>query len=136
MTTKHSATVTPGAHATPGGGQWAYKDELAPFHPVPGMDVRATAGTQVMSCWIDIAPHTELAEHEHPHEQIGVVVEGAVHLTMDGETRRVGPGGAYIVPGGMRHAARTGDEGVRIVESFAPVRENFLEMAQKAAAGE
>ena len=38
------------------------------------------------------------ALHSHPHLQTSYVAEGTFEVTIDGETRTLGPGGAYIVP--------------------------------------
>ena len=125
-------TITPGAERAPGGGgQWAERERLPRVEPRPGIEVRVVSGEQMTSCWIRIAPDTELPAHAHPHEQIGVVVEGAIAVTIAGETRRVGPGMAYVVQGGVEHSGRTGPEGVLVVESFAPVREEYLDAARR-----
>jgi quercetin dioxygenase-like cupin family protein len=124
-------TITPGAAAAPGGGQWAEREKLPRVEPRPGIEARVVSGEQMTSCWIRIEPETELPAHAHPHEQIGVVVEGAVEVTIGGEARRVGPGMAYVVPGGVEHSGRTGPEGVLVVESFAPVREEYLAAARR-----
>lgn len=127
-----TAAATPGAAAIPGGGQWAERDKLPAVTPRPGIEVRVVSGETLTSCWIRIDPETDLPIHAHPHEQIGVVVEGAIEVTIGGQTRRVGPGMAYAVPGGVAHGGRTGPEGVLVIESFAPVREDYLEAARRA----
>jgi hypothetical protein len=38
---------------------------------------------------------------------------------------------AYVVPGGVEHSGRTGPEGVLVVESFAPVREDYVAAAHE-----
>ena len=89
-----------------------------------------------MVTWIRIEPERELPIHHHPHEQIGVVLEGEIDLTIDGETRRVGLGGCYVVPGGLPHGGRTGAAGCLILESFSPPREDYLAGIARGAAGD
>ncbi len=110
-------------------GSWAHRDEAVPFSPSPGVEVRVVAGERLMTCWITLSPETDLPLHDHPHEQIGVVVEGAIEVTVGDETRRLGPGAAYAVPPHVRHGGRTGPEGCRLVESFSPPREDYLARA-------
>lgn len=123
-------TITAGAAPAPGGGQWTDRERLPVVSPLPGIEIRVVSGERLTSCWFRIEPNTALPAHAHPHEQIGMVVEGAVTVAIGGEERRVGPGMAYVVPGGVEHSGRTGPEGVLVVESFAPVREDYVAAAR------
>ncbi|MFM9107894.1 MAG: cupin domain-containing protein [Chloroflexota bacterium] len=124
-----------GTDAAPDGAQWAEYDRLPEFSPAPGLRLRTVAGDQMMSCWNRIDPGVTLAAHSHPNEQLGVIIEGAVTVTIGGETRRLTAGMAYVVPGGVEHDAVTGPEGVLLIESFAPVREGFVDLARTALQG-
>lgn len=108
---------------------------MAGFAPAPGVEVRVVAGEGLMTCWISLEPETALPLHDHRHEQIGVVVEGVIDVTIDGDTRRLGPGAAYVVPPHVRHAGATGSEGCRLIESFAPPREDYFDRSQAARRG-
>ncbi|MGI9253725.1 MAG: cupin domain-containing protein [Thermomicrobiales bacterium] len=124
-----------GTDAAPGGAQWARYDDLPEFSPAPGLRLRMVAGDQMMSCWNRIDPNVTLAAHSHPNEQLGVIIEGAVTVTIGGETRRLTPGMAYVVPAAVEHDASTGPEGVLLIESFAPVRQGFVDLARAAREG-
>lgn len=43
-------------------------------------------------------------EHFHPQEEVWQIVEGELDITIDGVTRRAGPGSAAIVPGNTKHS--------------------------------
>lgn len=122
-----------GTDGVTAGVVWGQRDAIAPFSPAPGVEVRLVAGGHLMTCWITLAPETDLPLHEHPNEQIGVVVEGRIRVTVGGETRQLGPGGAYVVPPNVRHGGSTGAEGCRLVESFSPPREDYLARAAGAS---
>ena len=64
--------------------------------------------------------------HSHPHEQMGMVIEGSIELEIDGERRSVSPGDAYHVRSNVLHGGKAGDGPVRVVEVFSPPREDFL----------
>jgi quercetin dioxygenase-like cupin family protein len=66
-----------------------------------------------------------LPRHSHPHEQTGYLVSGRFDLTIDGETRRVEPGGSWCIPGNVEHSAIAGEDSVA-VEVFSPVREDYI----------
>jgi quercetin dioxygenase-like cupin family protein len=72
-----------------------------------------------------IEPGAEVPEHDHHHEQIGVITEGALTFVVDGEELVVGAGDTYVIPGGEPHAARNdGDEAVVGYDIFSPPRAN------------
>jgi len=63
--------------------------------------------------------------HKHPHEQTGYLVSGRMDLTIGQETRRLGPGDSWCVPGNTEHGARPIEDSVA-VEVFSPVRKDYL----------
>lgn len=64
--------------------------------------------------------------HSHPHVQASYVAEGRFEVTVDGVTRTLGVGGSFIVPSGCVHGVVALERG-RLVDTFAPYREDFLE---------
>lgn len=67
---------------------------------------------------------TELPEHSHPHEQIALVVEGELELTIDGDIHVLRSGDAAVIPGDVPHAARAVTV-CRVIDTFHPVREDL-----------
>jgi quercetin dioxygenase-like cupin family protein len=59
---------------------------------------------RALAMFYEIPDGVEVPEHEHG-AQWGVVIEGAVDFTIDGETRTYRRGDAYYVPDGVPHAA-------------------------------
>ena len=49
---------------------------------------------------------TAIDPHDHPTDNVGVIIRGELILTMGGEESRYGPGDWYHVPPGTSHAAR------------------------------
>jgi quercetin dioxygenase-like cupin family protein len=49
---------------------------------------------------------TTIDPHDHPTDNVGVIIRGELILTMDGAESRYGPGDWYHVPPGTSHAAR------------------------------
>lgn len=115
---------------------WTHHDELPEFPTLPGITLRVIAGPQLMTAWIRMEPNIVLPEHQHPHEQLGVVIEGAVRLTIDGETRDLGVGHAYNVPSQLPHGGTSGPEGCLLLESFTPPREDYVAMSEEARAAQ
>jgi quercetin dioxygenase-like cupin family protein len=65
------------------------------------------------------------ALHSHPHIQSSYVADGRFEVTIDGKTETIGKGGAFIVPGGLKHGVKALEAG-RLIDSFTPMRVDFL----------
>jgi quercetin dioxygenase-like cupin family protein len=107
------------------GMSWARRSEVPPFSPAPGIEVRPVIGDSLMTCWISMEPGAVVVEHSHPNEQLGVVIEGSVTITAAGESREMLTGDAYVVPSNVVHEGIAGADGVVLVETFVPIREEY-----------
>jgi quercetin dioxygenase-like cupin family protein len=91
----------------------------------PGVRLRTPHGERVMIAQVEIDPGAVVPPHEHPHEQAGMVIEGRMELTIGGESRVLSAGEAYLIPGGIRHSARSVGGPCRILDIFSPIREDY-----------
>jgi mannose-6-phosphate isomerase-like protein (cupin superfamily) len=64
--------------------------------------------------------------HSHPHEQISYVAEGELFLFLGEEKHHLTKGDVFTVPPDLPHCIQTLSEFVRLIDSFCPVREDFL----------
>jgi quercetin dioxygenase-like cupin family protein len=64
--------------------------------------------------------------HSHPHEQITYVAEGEMFLFLGEEKHHLVKGDTFSVPSGVPHCIQTITSHVRLIDSFSPVREDFL----------
>ena len=95
-----------------------------------GIVGRVVEGDNVTFSVIELDPGAVASMHSHPQEQLGVVVEGAMRFTIGGETRDLGPGEAWRIPGGTPHEAVAGPDGALLVEVFSPRREDWGGLAR------
>ena len=114
---------------------WVRRPEVPPFSPAPGIQIQPVIGEALMTCWITMEPGAIVAEHSHMNEQLGVVVEGSVSITAAGETREMVVGDAYVVPSDLAHSGVAGAEGVLLVETFVPIREEYARAWRAIAEG-
>ncbi|MFO7670336.1 MAG: cupin domain-containing protein [Bacteroidales bacterium] len=65
--------------------------------------------------------------HEHPHEQVSYVADGELILFIKGiGEKKLQKGDLFAIPGGMPHTVQTLSQVVRIIDSFTPLRKEFL----------
>ena len=117
---------TPEIEALPAETGFYRVDELPGFEPLAGVTMNLMAGARSMVNWVRIEPGREVPPHAHPHEQVGLVLEGAIIMTIAGEQRRCEPGDCYVIAGGVEHAGRAGEAGCLVLDIFSPPREDYL----------
>src|SRR2546425_5259834 len=87
--------------------------ELSRHTIFPGVHIRTAAAERMMLSVVDLEPHAVVAEHEHPHEQVGMVLQGRAIFWIGGEEKTLGPGDVYRIPGHTRHRVTALDASVR-----------------------
>ncbi|HZU39218.1 MAG TPA: cupin domain-containing protein [Gemmataceae bacterium] len=100
-------------------------DECGRHTIFPGVEIRTAAAERMMMSVVDLQPHSIVEEHSHPHEQIGMVLEGQAIFFIGGEERTLGPGDLYRIPGGVRHKVIALDQPVRAFDIFHPIRDEY-----------
>lgn len=92
----------------------------------PGVETRITAGHGLMLSVVEFRPGAEVPEHSHPHEQMGLLVSGRLEFTVGGQTRVLGPGDLWRIPGGVPHRVVALEGPAVALDVFHPIREDYL----------
>lgn len=82
-------------------------------------------GEKLLLAVVDLEAGAELPNHNHPHEQAGIVLEGVLEFTIGRETRVLYPGDIYIIPGEVDHSVVVGGFPAKVLDVFTPVREEY-----------
>jgi len=90
-----------------------------------GMTATVFPGDQAMVSIVDMAPNAKGRIHAHPQEQWGVMLEGSGVRIQDGERIPVKKGHFWRSPGGVAHGFEAGPDGARVLDVFAPPREEY-----------
>lgn len=95
-----------------------------------GVERKQISGNNLMTTVIDFSngpwdkPDTP---HHHVHEQTTYVAEGEIIFFCEGEPeQRLKRGDMFYVPSGKEHTVQLLTPTVRLVDSFNPIREDFL----------
>ena len=83
-------------------------------------------GERMMLNRVEVEAGGCVTMHNHPNEQIGFCLRGAIELEVEGEKRVCRAGSAWIIPGGANHEA-TAIEPTVMLEAFSPVRSDMLQ---------
>ena len=91
----------------------------------PGVRITTAWGEHIMLSFVRFEYEgATVPQHSHPHEQLGLGLEGRFELTIAGETRVVESGDSYFIPGGTPHSARALTP-ARALDVFHPIREDY-----------
>lgn len=98
-----------------------------PLLEIWGDTVRArrVQGEKMTLAIVELAPNAAVPEHRHAAEQLGMVIRGQMHFTVDGETRDLGPGGTWRILGDRPHDVVAGPEGAVVIDVFSPIRSDW-----------
>ncbi len=64
--------------------------------------------------------------HSHPHEQITYVASGSLKLFIENREYVLNEGDVFKIESNLSHTVQTLTEKVRLIDSFNPIREDFL----------
>jgi quercetin dioxygenase-like cupin family protein len=101
------------------------RSETSQHQIFPGVNIFTAPGEKMMLSLVEFQPRAVVAAHSHPHEQMGMLLEGELTFTIGGETRTIGPGDMWRIPGGVVHSAVAGDGPVKALDVFHPIREDY-----------
>jgi quercetin dioxygenase-like cupin family protein len=92
----------------------------------PAVRARKIEGERITLAVVELAPGAIVPEHRHEAEQLGMVIEGAVTFTIDGETRDLGPGGTWRILSNRPHEVQAGPDGAVVLDVFNPTRADWV----------
>lgn len=102
------------------------RDQCSHHEIFPGVHIYTAAGEAMMLSLVEFDPGAVVEPHSHPHEQVGLLVEGELTFTIGDHQETVQPGDMWRIPGGVVHSAVAGDQPVKALDVFNPVREDYL----------
>jgi quercetin dioxygenase-like cupin family protein len=100
-------------------GSFAVTPEEEPF---PGVRRRSFDASGATVTEYRFEPGATFPNHRHAQEQITMIVEGGVSMTIDGEASEIGPGGWSVVDREIDHGITAGPDGARFLAIVVPRR--------------
>ena len=91
--------------------------------PYPGIRRRTFDTTQATVVEYRFEPGATFPLHSHPHEQITIIREGSVELTISGQVTKLDAGEWSAIPGHEEHGVTAGDDGASFLAILVPRRE-------------
>lgn len=99
-------------------------DTLPTRELFPGFTARVVHTPLVTQSFVTCVAGASFPEHQHPHEQTVILIEGEMDLHVEGVTHRLTPGMVFAIPGNVPHSG-TAIVDSRVIDVFSPPREDF-----------
>jgi quercetin dioxygenase-like cupin family protein len=92
-----------------------------------GVHVRVVHGDRITLGVIELDPNSVVPEHSHKNEQLGMCLSGSLVFRVADESRELGPGETWTIPGNVPHEVQVGPEGAVVIDVFVPPRDDWRE---------
>jgi quercetin dioxygenase-like cupin family protein len=116
----------PSDEPTPGAGDYFVPAGSGSRHVIfPGVVIHTVAGQNAMLSVVRFEPESVVLDHSHPHEQMGILIEGRLEFTVGGITRVLEPGDMWKIPGGVVHRVRAFEQPALALDVFQPIRDDY-----------
>jgi quercetin dioxygenase-like cupin family protein len=100
-------------------------DDCARHTIFPGVSIATCTAEKMMLSHVTMEPGAIVAEHQHPHEQVGMVLEGTADFFIGAEHKLMRKGDMYRIPGNVKHRVVALEEGLKALDIFFPLREDY-----------
>ena len=74
--------------------------------------------------WVTIQAGSKLPAHQHPHEQITLMLEGKMEMQIGNESFMLEPGTVKVIGSNVPHSAIAHTDCI-LIDVFSPVREDY-----------
>lgn len=92
-----------------------------PLSLFEGVSLHSIGGEQVLLCRVRYGPGASVPRHSHADtEQVMLMLEGELEMTVGTETRRLGPGDTVVINRGVEHELYSAG-GCAFIEALSPV---------------
>ena len=108
-------------------------NDLTRREVLSGVHMRSVAGEGSMVTFFDFEPGSIVPTHQHPHQQISLVIQGEAHFQLGENHKRLEPGEGVVIPADTPHAMTVGEEPAIIWDLWVPAREDYLNPDSRSA---
>lgn len=115
-----------------GSGSVTPVGELASYEIANGLFFRPFYAENISLNFVTFPPASGFPAHVHPEEQVSIVSEGTMEITIGEERFAVEPGDVIHFPPNVPHSGRTADSICRLIDIFSPPRTGIRDVIADA----
>jgi unsaturated pyranuronate lyase len=92
--------------------------------PLPGWKGRFWRSQHMSFAHYTFDAGASIHQHHHPNEEVWIVIDGELEVSIDAATQVAGPGSVAVIPSDTAHAVRALTSGIAVVANH-PVRHDL-----------
>ena len=123
--------ITTGTHDA-SGGSVVPMDDYPKYEIAEGVIFCPVFADNMSLNFVTFPANSGFPPHTHPEEQISIVSEGEIEITIGDTVTMARPGDVIIFPPDVPHAGRTFDALCRLIDIFSPPRRGMLDLLATA----
>ena len=100
---------------------------IPPVELVPGGKAHILSSDRMTAIFVTLAPNAIVPVHHHEPEQVMIVIEGECDQLAGGKLYHLKEGDVMIYPSNAEHGTYVSDKGLRTIEFFNPIRQDYME---------
>jgi len=112
----------------PSGASIVPMDDYPKYEIAEGVIFCPVFGRNLSLNFVTFPPHSGFPTHVHPEEQMSIVREGEMEITVADIARVVTPGDVIVFPSDVPHSGHTLDRSCRLIDIFSPPREGLRQV--------
>lgn len=112
----------------PSGASITHMDDYPGYEIAAGLFFRPVFASNVSLNFVTFPPGSGFPSHVHPEEQVSIVRQGEMEITIGDTARQVRPGDVIVIPSGVPHAGRTFERACRLIDIFSPPRSGIRDV--------
>jgi len=116
----------------PSGASITHMDDYPSYEIAEGLFFRPVYARNLSLNFVTFPPNSGFPCHAHSEEQISIVREGEMEITIGDLTQRVRPGDVIVFPPDVPHEGRTLGGLCRLIDIFSPPRTGIREVTATA----
>jgi quercetin dioxygenase-like cupin family protein len=121
-----------GKEAKHGEPSITHMDEYASYEIAEGLFFRPVFAENISLNFVTFPPRSGFPTHVHPEEQISIVQEGEMEITVGNICKKVCPGDVVVYPSNVPHSGQTFDKSCRLIDVFSPPRTGIRDVIAEA----
>ena len=107
--------------------------EVPQVHLVPGTSTHIVPGKNMTLSFITLGANQSFPVHSHEHEEMIIVLKGALDTILEDKRYRMDEGDVMPVEAGVPHGVQILDNECVLLEIFAPARKEYEEKLREAS---
>ena len=98
--------------------------DIPPKQLVAGITAYYAHGENLTFGYVEIKAGSNMAEHQHVHEQITYIIAGELDMIIGGKIYHLKSGMYYVIPSNTLHGAHAVTD-CKVIDVFNPVRDDY-----------